>query len=144
MRLAPLLLPPILVDCADAQPGPKAQLITVDADVRLEVLDWGGNGRTLVLLAGLGDTAHVYDKLASWLTRHFRVVGITRRGFGASSKPSAGYSAERLADDVVNALEALRIERPVLAGHSVAGEELSSIGARKGNRIAGLVYLDAA
>ena len=33
--------------------------VTVDGNVKLEVLDWGGSGRAQVLLAGLGDTAHV-------------------------------------------------------------------------------------
>jgi hypothetical protein len=32
----------------------------------------------------------------------------------------------------------------VLVGHSVAGEELRSIGARRSDLIAGLIYLDAA
>jgi len=36
-------------------PSPhKVQFVTVDKDVKLEVLDWGGTGRPLVLLAGLG------------------------------------------------------------------------------------------
>jgi pimeloyl-ACP methyl ester carboxylesterase len=37
-------------------------MIQVEPDVKLEVLDWGGTGRPLVLLSGLGDTAHVFDK----------------------------------------------------------------------------------
>ena len=37
------------------------QFVTVEKDVQLEVLDWGGTGRPVVLLAGLGNTAHVYD-----------------------------------------------------------------------------------
>jgi len=41
-------------------------------------------------------------------------------------------------------LDALKLNRPVLAGHSIAGEELSSVGTRHPERIAGLIYLDAA
>jgi len=40
-------------------------------------------------------------------------------------------------------MAALKIEKPVLAGHSIAGQELSSIGTRHPEKIAGLVYLDA-
>ena len=122
----------------------KTQFVTVDGDIRLEVLDWGGHGRTLVFLAGLGNTAHVFDEFALRFTDRFRVVGITRRGFGASSRPSIGFGAQRLAEDVVAVIEALHVERPVLVGHSIAGEELSYIAARGGNLIGGLVYLDAA
>ena len=40
-------------------PSPHSvQFITVDKDVQLEVLDWGGSGRPIVLLAGLDATAH--------------------------------------------------------------------------------------
>jgi non-heme chloroperoxidase len=40
-------------------------------------------------------------------------------------------------------MDALHIEKPVLVGHSLAGEELSSIGSRYPEKVAGLVYLDA-
>lgn len=89
-------------------------------------------------------TARVYDQLASKLTSEYHVFGITRRGFGASSRPKSGYAAESLANDVLRVLDALELERPVLVGHSVAGDELSSIGARRPSRISALIYLDAA
>jgi hypothetical protein len=52
--------------------------VTVDGNVKLEVLDWGGSGRALVLLAGLGDTAHVFDNFAPKLANTYHVYGITR------------------------------------------------------------------
>jgi pimeloyl-ACP methyl ester carboxylesterase len=54
------------------------------------------------------------------------------------------YKADRLGDDVIAVLDQLKLEHPVLAGHSIAGEELSSIGSRQPERVAGLIYLDAA
>jgi non-heme chloroperoxidase len=129
-------------------PSPHTvQLVTVDQDVKLEVLDWGGSGRALVLLPGGGDTAHVYDDFAAKLTSQYHVYGITRRGYGASSAPAPdknNYSSDRLGDDVLAVLDVLKIERPVLVGHSAGGEELSSVGSRHPERIAGLIYLDAA
>jgi non-heme chloroperoxidase len=125
-------------------PSPhKVQFITVDNNVKLEMLDWGGTGRPLVLLSGLGNTAHVFDKFALKLTPKYHVYGITRRGFGDSSVPDSGYGADRLGDDVLAVIEALKLNRPVLAGHSIAGEELSSIGSRHPEKVAGLIYLDA-
>jgi len=44
------------------------QFVTVDKNVNLEVLDWGGSGQPLVFLAGLGNTAHVFDKFAHRLS----------------------------------------------------------------------------
>src|ERR1700722_15069052 len=120
------------------------QLVTVEENVNLEVLDWGGSGRAVVLLTGLGNTAHIFDDFAPKLTSEYHVYGITRRGYGASSVPASGYSADRLGDDVLAVLNVLKLERPVLVGHSIAGEELSSIGTRHPELVAGLIYLDAA
>ena len=119
------------------------QPVTVDKNVKLEVLDWGGSGRPMVFLAGLGNTAHVFDKFAPKFMASHRVYGITRRGFGASSVPPDGYEADRLGDDVLAVLAALKLDRPVLVGHSLAGEEISSIASRHPDRVSGLVYLDA-
>ena len=121
----------------------KAQFVTVDTDVKLEVLDWGGTGKPLVFLAGLGNSAHVFDEFAPKFTATHHVYGITSRGFGESSSPKTGYQSDRLGDDVLAVLDALKLDRAVLAGHSIAGEELSSIGSRHPEKVAGLIYLDA-
>lgn len=122
------------------------RLITVDDNVKLEVLDWGGTGRPLVLLAGLGDTAHRFDRFAPKLISAYHVYGITRRGFGVSSAPTPAnnnYSADRLGDDVLAVLDALKLSHPVLMGHSIAGEEMSSIASRHPEKVGGVVYLEA-
>ena len=110
-------------------PSPhKVQFVTVDENVKLEVLDWGGRGRPIVLLSGLGNTAHVFDDFAPKLTTDYHVYGITRRGFGASSAPDSGYTADRLGDDVLAVLDSLKLSKPAVVGHSIGGEELSSLG----------------
>ncbi len=128
-------------------PSPhKVQFVTVQPGVKLEVLDWGGNGPSLIFLSGLGNSAHTFDTLAPKFTGGHHVYAITRRGFSLSSSPpdtDANYDADRLGDDVLAVMTALKIEKPVLAGHSIAGEELSSIGTRHPEKVAGLVYLDA-
>jgi non-heme chloroperoxidase len=126
-------------------PSPHAvRYVTVDDGVRLEVLDWGGSGRPVVLLAGGGNTAHVFDDLAPKLAAHSRVYGITRRGFGGSGFAESPSPAERLRDDVLSALDELGLDSPVLAGHSIAGAEMSAIARSQPRRVAGLVYLEAA
>jgi len=119
------------------------QFVTVENGVRLEVLDWGGSGRPLVLLAGLGWTAHVFDEFAPKLTDSYHVYAITRRGYGASSKPATGYTEDRLTDDDLCVFDALKLVRPIVAGHSIAGNELSQLGIHHYDRIGALIYLDA-
>jgi non-heme chloroperoxidase len=130
------------VASSDGSPH-RMRFVEVERDVRLEVLDWGGSGRPLVLLTGSGNTAHVFDDIAPKLTGCCRVYAITRRGFGVSDRPASGYDDQRLADDVLKVLSSLHIDRPVLAGHSMAGGELTTLGNQHSDRLAGLVYLDA-
>lgn len=126
-------------------PSPhRVRFVAVDSDVQLEVLDWGGAGRPVVLLAGGGNTAHVFDEFAPKLTTSGHVYGITRRGFGASGFSLPAQPAERLRDDVLAVLDGLHLDRPVLVGHSIAGAELSAVARSAPDRVAGLVYLEAA
>jgi pimeloyl-ACP methyl ester carboxylesterase len=104
----------------------------------------GGSGRPIVLLAGGGNTAHVFDDFAPKLTTHYHVYGITRRGFGTSGYSATDDPADRLGDDTVALIDALKLNRPILVGHSIAGVELSSVANSHPDRVAGLVYLDAA
>ncbi|HKE24548.1 MAG TPA: alpha/beta hydrolase [Bryobacteraceae bacterium] len=123
------------------------QFVAAEPNVKIEVLDWGGSGRPLVFIPGLGNTAHVFDTFAPKLRSSYHVYGITRRGFGESSAPTPAqgtYAADRLGDDVLAVLDALKLNRPILVGHSLGGEELSSVASRHPDRVAGLVYLDAA
>ena len=126
-------------------PSPHAvKFVTVEENVQLEVLDWGGSGPPLVLLAGLGNTAHHFDDLAPALTARHRVVGVTRRGHPGSSAPTTGYEFPRLAEDVLRVIDAMGVNRPIVIGHSFAGEEMHILGARYAERVRGLVYVDAA
>jgi non-heme chloroperoxidase len=124
----------------------RVQFVQVEPNVKVEVLDWGGSGRSLILLAGLGRTAHDFDQFATKLTTEHRVYGITRRGFGASDHPptvNGNYSAGRLGDDVLAVCEAMKLDRPVLVGHSIAGEELSSVATHHPEKVSAVIYLDA-
>ena len=126
-------------------PSPHAvKFVTVDENVQLEVLDWGGSGPALVLLAGLGNTAHAFDDFAPALTARYRVLAITRRGHPHSSMPPTGYGFPRLAEDVMRVIDAMGVNQPIVIGHSFAGEELHVLGARYSEKIRGLVYVDAA
>jgi len=134
-------------------PSPHAtRLVAVDDGVQLEVLDWGGAprqgsgqaGPPIVLLAGLGGTAHHFDDLAPALASRHRVIAMTRRGHRGSSAAASGYGFARLAEDVMRVIDATGIANPVVVGHSFAGEEMHVLGARYSAKIRGLVYVDAA
>jgi pimeloyl-ACP methyl ester carboxylesterase len=125
-------------------PSPhQVRRVTVDSSVQLEVLDWGGSGPPVVLLACYLST-HVYDEFAPKLTNQFRVYGITRRGIGASDKPATGYAVQRSANDVLEVLDSLKVQKALLVGHSCAGQVLTLFASQHPDRLHGLVYLDGA
>jgi len=125
----------------ELEPGVLA--VDTAPGVSLEVLDWGGTGQPLVLLAGGGHTAHQYDEFAPLLADQFRVLGITRRGIGASSN-SSPRSVDDHVSDVAAVLQALELESAVLVGHSFAGMEMVSFASDYPDECDALVYLDSA
>lgn len=126
-------------------PSPhRIRFVQVKPDVRLEVLDWGGRGKPLLFLTGLGDSAHMFDEFAPRFTDSFRVYGLTRRGYGGSSQPTTGYDISTLVSDIVSVIDSLKLKRVTLIGHSLAGDELTKLAATYPDRVEKLIYLDAA
>jgi non-heme chloroperoxidase len=111
--------------------------------VKLHYLDWGGQGKTLLFLAGLGHNAHIFDDLAPDFTDRFHVLAMTRRGFGESDCPTTGYDVGTRVADLLGFLDALRIKQVILAGHSIAGDELTAFAAAHPERVENLIYFDA-
>jgi non-heme chloroperoxidase len=112
--------------------------------IRLEAIDWGGQGPALILLAGLGESGHIYNDLAPRLTDRFRVIALTRRGHGASSRAdSSTCGLDTSVSDVAAVMDSLHLKRASLIGHSLAGAEITRFAARWPERTDRLVYLDA-
>ena len=128
---------------ADTSPH-RVGFVNAGPGVRLEVLDWGGSGPPMLFLSGLDDTGHEFDDFAPKWSGQFHVFALTRRGFGASSQPARGYQIDSLSNDIRVVLDSLRIDRAVLVGHSIAGDELTRFAATWPDRVSRLVYLDAA
>jgi non-heme chloroperoxidase len=118
--------------------------VNVAHDVNLHYLDWGGEGEPLLFLAGMGNSAHIFDELAPRFTDRFRVLALTRRGHGRSDRPEVGYDLDTLVGDIQQFCDALQLARVTLVGHSMAGDELTCFAGRFPERVAKLVYLDAA
>jgi len=134
--------PAIAAPWRDSSPH-NVRMVAIAPGPSLEVLDWGGSGRPLVLLAGLHNTAHVFDDFALSFTDSFHVYAITRRGFGRSSQPPDSDAA-LLVSDLRIVLDSLRLSRVILVGHSIAGEELTGFAVSYPDRCEALIYLDAA
>lgn len=142
--IAPADRPVHAITCTRAPTGQDA-FCTASDGARLHFVDWGGKGPAIVLIAGLGNSARIFDELAPRLNQQYRVIAATRRGYGLSGDaPSADYDNARLVRDVLDILNGLGIEKAAFVGHSLAGGELSTLGREYPDRVTRLVYLDAA
>ncbi len=122
---------------------PSDQFVTLGG-VRFHYLDWGGNGDPMLLLAGLGCTAHVFAEFAPGLSDRFRVLALTRRGHGLTDQVHGGRALADAAEDARRLLDVLGIARAHVAGHSMGGGEVSALAARHPERVASAIYLDGA
>ena len=131
-------------ECTTKRLVTTVRYVGIDSVSRLEVIDWGGSGVPVIFLAGLGHTAHVFDEFAPALTDAYHVLGITRRGFGASSQPDTGYSVPMLAEDIRIVIDSLRLGPAVLIGHSLGGDEMTLVARKYPQTVRALVYIEAA
>ena len=80
-----------------------------------------GAGQPLVLISGLGYPLWQWHKMVPFLAEHFQVITFDNRGVGQSDKPAGPYTAQLLAADTAGLLDALGIEKAIIAGHSMGG-----------------------
>src|SRR5919206_3948816 len=80
-----------------------------------------GEGPPLVLLHALGESAHDWQWVLPGLANTHRVYAPDLPGFGESAKPLDDYSPAFFARFVAAFLDALEIERTVVAGNSLGG-----------------------
>ncbi len=111
---------------------------------RLHYLEWVGSGPTIVLLPGYSLTAHAFEEIGAALAPNHRVIAITPRGFGESDAPdTSNYAIATLADDLGAVLDSLRIDQPVLVGHSLSGTVIARYALDHPTRVSRLIFLDA-
>ncbi len=99
----------------------RAEYIEVERNVRLHITD-AGEGRSVVLIHGwpLSDEMFEYQ-YSALIKSHFRVIGITLRGFGKSDKPYGSYGYDTHTLDIKKVLGILEIKDAVLVGFSMGG-----------------------
>lgn len=125
------------------KPSQKSGFVNANG-IKLHYLDWGGEGETLLFLAGMGCSIHIFDKFAPRFTDKFHVLAVDRRGHGDSDYPETGYDADTLTEDLRQFLDALKIDKVILAGHSLAYIELSRFSVLYPERVLKIIFLDAA
>ena len=110
--------------------------------LRMHVRNWGGDGRSVVLLHGLASTSRIWDLTAPILARDFSVTAIDQRGHGDTGKPESGYDFASVGNDVAAMLVGRGIERPVLVGHSWGADVALELAVARPDLLQGIVFVD--
>jgi pimeloyl-ACP methyl ester carboxylesterase len=108
--------------------------------VEINVTDLG-EGPVVVMIAGFGLDHRVWDRQIRLLAPRHRVICIDQRGHGASDKPLHGYDFERLADDVLDVLGELGVERCAMVGWSFGGQVAFRVAATRPELVERLVLI---
>jgi pimeloyl-ACP methyl ester carboxylesterase len=120
---------------------PRDRYLTVSGR-RLHLLDWGGEGRTpLLLLHGFTGHAHAWDTLSIALQPHFHVVALDQRGHGESD-PADVYHAVAELDDLSGVIEQLGLASLVLVGLSMGGRNAMYFASKRPELVQRLVIVD--
>lgn len=113
---------------------PLAQI--PDAEIHYDI---HGSGDPVLLVAGLGGAASYWNpNLAAFAECH-QVILHDHRGTGKSTHAEMAYTVEQMADDLLHLMDALKIDKAHLVGHSTGGAMGQVLGAIAPDRIASLV-----
>lgn len=116
---------------------------SVGGDVRLFYTDDGaGEGPPLLLVHGWGADSHQWSWHLDALAAGHRVVTVDLRGHGYSSVPEADNTPRRMAEDLRELLDHLRIPAVVAVGHSMGAQVVSILAVEHPDRVARLVAVD--
>jgi pimeloyl-ACP methyl ester carboxylesterase len=120
---------------------PVDRFVSVNG-LRFHVLDWGGEGRTpLLLLHGFTGHAHAWDTLAIALQPHFHVYALDQRGHG-DSDPATVYGPIAALDDLTGVVDQLGLAPAVMVGLSMGGRNAIYFTAKRPDAVRKLVILD--
>jgi len=111
--------------------------------VRLEYVEHGDpSGIPMVLLHGLSDSWHSYERVLPHLPASIHAFALSQRGHGDSERPESGYSPRDFAADVAALLDDRGVERAVIVGHSMGGAVAQRFAIDMPERTLGIVLVD--
>lgn len=91
-------------------------------DLDVAFTDMGEGEKTLVFVHGLASNLPVWKKNIEFLKEHYRCVALDLPGHGLSTKGDFPYNISFYMETLMEWLKRLRIENPILIGHSMGGQ----------------------
>ncbi len=115
-----LLIAATMAAAGEKDPAPVVKSIQLPNRLKLEYVEHGDRaGIPVILLHGYTDSWHSYELVLPHLPKSMRAFAISQRGHGDSERPAAGYHPRDFAADVAAFMDAFKLQRAVIVGHSM-------------------------
>ena len=105
--------------------------------------DSKGNGEPLLLISDITQDSQSWEHIHNNLSRHFRVITFDNRCSGRSDYADSGFTISDMAQDVINLLNFLKIERAHILGHGMGGFVAQEIAIQHPDRVLKLILEDS-
>ncbi|MCR4694877.1 MAG: alpha/beta hydrolase [Pseudobutyrivibrio sp.] len=101
-----------------------------------------GEGSPVILLHGNKGDHHTFDQLAETMSQDHTVYAMDSRGYGESATPKE-YHYRDMAEDVINLITGLSIEKPYILGFSDGGIIALLVAIKASNLLSGIICCGA-
>ncbi len=99
------------------------------------------SGVPVLLLHAVGESWRSWSRLLACLPPDLRALALTQRGHGDADKPARGYRLGEAAADAVGVLDAVGIDRAVIAGTSSGGLVAQQVAVDRPDRVSALLLV---
>jgi len=103
-----------------------------------------GEGFPLIMIQGLSENVYWWDPpLINELSKNFKTILLDNRGVGRSDNPGGEISIELMAKDTIGLMDAIKIKRAYIIGHSMGGKTAMEIALSHPERVEKLILYSA-
>ena len=121
-------------------PNMRFATVSLPTGVRMHYAEQGSTGGTpIIMLHGYTDSWYSFSRVMPLMSSQYHVYAVDLRGHGNSDRPATGYSLQEMANDVLAFMDAMKLDRAVVLGHSAGGLVAQKVAATAPDRVSALV-----
>ena len=126
-------------------PGYRVSFPRLRSGIKVRVVENGNvDAPPVLMIHGWGCSAYIFrENMPAVAEAGFRAIALDLKGHGLSDKPqhASEYTIDALVDHLAEVIDALKLQRPVLVGHSLGGSLIYHFASRHTERVRALALL---